>query len=169
MPDLKDGIEAAYQRLKDKIEHPEKRLDSGVKVRHVYAKCMEVKWTAIDVPWVGALKWIASLPEEPGDAIKDCVWECGSCGVVVTSQEIDCYFLDFGDGGWLFQKEDYSNTVFKRQKLLIDCLRDEMDDYDKYTDWERKFAQSIGDRLDRGQELSPKQNEVLERIWKKYN
>jgi len=167
---MADGIEAAYQRLKDKIEHPEKRLDSGVRVRHVYAKCIEVKWTAIDVPWVGALKWIASLPCEAGDAIKDCVWECGSCGEIVTSQEIDCYFLDFGSGSWLFQKEDYSNTVFKRQMLLVNCLLDEMDDDERYTEKERGFVFDIKEkRLDRGDELSPKQNAWLEIIWKKYN
>lgn len=166
----KHGIDAAYQRLKDKIEHPEKSLALSIKVRHVYAKCVEVKRVIDDVPWDGALKWIAGLPCEAGDPIKDCVWECVSCSEVVTSQEIDCYFLDFGNGDWLFQKEYYEITLFKRQVLLVNCLLDEMDDDERYNERERDFVANIKwKRIDRGEELSQKQSEWLERIWKKYN
>ena len=66
------GIEAAYQRLKDKIEHPEKRPSSGVRIRHAIEACE--KFMAD-----GVLNFLAHLPTEPGDSVKDCVWECSEC------------------------------------------------------------------------------------------
>jgi hypothetical protein len=38
-------------------------------------------------------------------------------------------------------------------------------DDDRLTKWERSFVESIGEQLDRGNTLSERQLEVLEKIW----
>lgn len=44
-------------------------------------------------------------------------------------------------------------------------IRDVMARESKLTEWERSFVQSISEQHDRSGSLSPKQNEILERIW----
>lgn len=55
-----------------------------------------------------------------------------------------------------------------RAHYLITCLLDEMDD-ERFTDWERKFIESIAKQIEGKSEatLSEKQEDVLERIWGK--
>ncbi len=114
----------------------------------------------------GELKWKTNF-NDGDDIITGCVWTCQVCKELVMSDEINDYHIEIA--GPIKQQEDHSMDDHKRQKLLVDCLRDEMNDNDKYSQWERDFAESIGDRVDRGQDLSDKQEAVLEKIWKKYN
>ena len=53
-----------------------------------------------------------------------------------------------------------------REHYLLACLRDECHD-PKFSDWEKQFITSLARQVDRGRELSQKQKDILERIWKK--
>jgi len=56
-----------------------------------------------------------------------------------------------------------------RAHYLISCLLDEMDDEERFTDWERGFIESIAKQIERKTEatLSELQEEKLEDIWRK--
>lgn len=47
--------------------------------------------------------------------------------------------------------------------LVEDCVNRQ----ERLTDWETNFIDSISRRLSNNQDLSPKQIEVLDRIWEK--
>lgn len=49
------------------------------------------------------------------------------------------------------------------QEMINDCQERES----KLTEWEEGFIDSIEEQLDERQSLSPKQVEILERIWEK--
>lgn len=53
-----------------------------------------------------------------------------------------------------------------REEYLVACLRDEQHD-PKYSDWERNFIASVAKQVDLGRKLSPRQIEIVERIWDK--
>lgn len=50
---------------------------------------------------------------------------------------------------------------------ITDMLEDCEENESQLTDWEQDFIQSIRERVGRNQGLSPKQEEILERIWDK--
>jgi hypothetical protein len=59
-----------------------------------------------------------------------------------------------------------SNGDKSRAEYLIACLREELND-PKFSDWERGFIASVARQVDQGRGLSPKQRQILERIWDK--
>jgi hypothetical protein len=48
-------------------------------------------------------------------------------------------------------------------RMINDCETRES----RLTDWERSFIDSIKNRIDRGQALTPKQTETLDEIWER--
>jgi len=54
-----------------------------------------------------------------------------------------------------------------RVHFLLNCLVDEVDEEEMYTDWERKFVNSLALKIDRGSVPSEREEEKLEEIWKK--
>ena len=48
-------------------------------------------------------------------------------------------------------------------QMLRDCEARE----ERLSDWERRFIDSVTLQVDRGRGITPKQLEVLERIWEK--
>ncbi len=53
-----------------------------------------------------------------------------------------------------------------REAYLVACLSGESND-PKFTDWEKNFIMSLTRQVGRGRKLSPKQEEILQRLWKK--
>lgn len=53
-----------------------------------------------------------------------------------------------------------------REEFLISCLSEEVND-PKFTDWEKSFIVSLSKQVGQGRQLSSKQKEVLQRLWKK--
>ena len=53
-----------------------------------------------------------------------------------------------------------------REEYLVACLSEETSD-PKFTDWEKNFIMSLTRQVGRGRKLSPKQKEILQRLWKK--
>ncbi len=53
-----------------------------------------------------------------------------------------------------------------REEYLVACLSEEASD-PKFTDWEKYFILSLTRQVGRGRKLSPKQKEILQRLWKK--
>jgi len=56
-----------------------------------------------------------------------------------------------------------------RTHYIISCLLDEMDDEERFNDWERGFIESIAKQIEGKSEatLSERQEEYLEDIWRK--
>lgn len=48
-------------------------------------------------------------------------------------------------------------------QMIEDCEARES----RLSDWERQFIDSIGEQISAGRSLSPKQAEILDRIWDK--
>ncbi len=53
-----------------------------------------------------------------------------------------------------------------REEYLVSCLSEEASDA-KFTDWEKYFILSLAGQVGRERKLSPKQREILQRLWKK--
>ena len=53
-----------------------------------------------------------------------------------------------------------------REEYLVACLGEEAKD-PKFTDWERRFIASLVRQVALGRKLTPKQKEILERLWEK--
>ena len=53
-----------------------------------------------------------------------------------------------------------------REEYLVACLSEEAND-PKFTGWEKNFIMSLTRQVVRGSNLSPKQKEILQRLWKK--
>ena len=53
-----------------------------------------------------------------------------------------------------------------REEFQVACLKDEVND-PKFTDWEKTFIMSLIRLVGQGRQLSSKQKEVLQRLWKK--
>ncbi len=53
-----------------------------------------------------------------------------------------------------------------REEYYIACLREEAND-SKFTDWERSFIISLARQMASKKQCSPKQKEILLRLWKK--
>jgi hypothetical protein len=53
-----------------------------------------------------------------------------------------------------------------REEYLVTCLSEEADD-PKFSDWERNFILSLARQVGQGRKLTPKQKEVVERLWTK--
>lgn len=49
----------------------------------------------------------------------------------------------------------------EHKQMVADCIARES----RLSDWERGFIESIGERIDRGQTLTEKQAETLDRVW----
>ncbi len=52
---------------------------------------------------------------------------------------------------------------FEYLKMIEDCEKRDT----RLTDWEQQFIDSLGSQLAQGRRPSPKQIEVLDRIWEK--
>jgi len=109
------------------------------------------------------LKWKTNFDDGNG-AIIGCVWKCNGCGELVMSDEVDDYYIDVA--GPMKQQEDHSMDQQNRATFILKCLVDELD---SLTEWEQGFIESIEKRVNRGQDLSDKQEAVLERIYNKNN
>jgi len=65
------------------------------------------------------------------------------------------------------QKEpEKPKTQKTREEYLVACLSEEAKD-PKFSDWERSFITSLARQIGLGRKLTPKQNEIVERLWKK--
>lgn len=53
------------------------------------------------------------------------------------------------------------------QSMLADIYRAVSEESAYLTEWESDFVESVGGLVRNGTTLSPKQDEVLEKIWKK--
>lgn len=53
-----------------------------------------------------------------------------------------------------------------REEYLVACLSEEAKDL-KFSDWERNFILSLARQVAQGRKVTPKQNEILERLWNK--
>jgi hypothetical protein len=53
------------------------------------------------------------------------------------------------------------------QSMLSDIYRTVSEESANLTEWEAKFIENIGGLVRNGTSLSPKQDEMLEKIWKK--
>lgn len=49
----------------------------------------------------------------------------------------------------------------EHEQMVEDCEQRE----ERLSDWERGFCESLRDALSRGRSLTPKQIEILDRIW----
>jgi len=114
----------------------------------------------------GELKWKTNF-DDGNEVVIGCVWKCEACGELVMSDEINDYYIDVA--GPMKQQEDRSMDSQNRATFLLKCLMDEIDDDKKYTDWERGFVENISKAVEKGKDLSPKQEAVLERIYNKHN
>lgn len=56
-----------------------------------------------------------------------------------------------------------SSSPDEHATMIEDCQNRE----EKLSDWEREFIDSIETQMARGQSLTPKQVDVLDRIWEK--
>jgi len=111
----------------------------------------------------GELKWKTNFDDGNG-AIIGCVWKCEACGELVMSDEVNDYYIDVA--GPIKQHEDNSMDQQNRATFMLKCLVDELDGL---TEWEQGFIESIEKRVNRGQDLSDKQEAVLEKIYNKNN
>lgn len=57
-------------------------------------------------------------------------------------------------------------TQKSRGEYLVACLSEEAKD-PKFSDWERNFILSLARQAGQGRKLTPRQNEILERLWNK--
>lgn len=65
------------------------------------------------------------------------------------------------------RKEPEKSTEQKpREEYLVACLSEEADD-PKFSDWERNFILSLARQVGQGRKLTPKQKDVVERLWTK--
>ncbi len=64
------------------------------------------------------------------------------------------------------KEPEASKQQKSREEYLVACLSEETSD-PKFTDWEKNFIMSLTRQVRRGRKLSPKQKEILQRLWKK--
>ena len=112
----------------------------------------------------GELKWKTNF-NDGNEAVIGCVWKCGGCDELVMSDEINNYYIDVA--GPIKNTEDHSMDQQNRSTFILKCLVDEADD--DYTDWERGFVANVSRQVEKGKDLSWKQEAVLERIYNKHN
>jgi len=111
----------------------------------------------------GELKWKTNF-NDGNEVVIGCVWTCKGCGELVMSDEINNYYIDVA--GPMKQAEDHSMDQQNRATFMLKCLVDELDGL---TEWEQGFIESVEKRVNRGQDLSDKQEAVLEKIYNKHN
>jgi len=112
------------------------------------------------------LKWRTNF-NDGDEVVVGCVWKCQGCGEMVMSDEVDTYYIDIA--GPMKQAEDRSMEGMERASFMLKCLIDEIDDDNKYSDWERGFVENVSKAVEKGRDLSPKQEAVLDRIYNKHN
>jgi len=112
------------------------------------------------------LKWRTNF-NDGDEVVVGCVWKCAACGEMVMSDEVDTYYIDVA--GPMKQAEDRSMEGMERASFMLKCLIDEIDDDNKYSDWERGFVGNVSKAVEKGRDLSPKQEAVLDRIYNKHN
>ncbi len=112
----------------------------------------------------GELKWKTNF-NDGDEVVIGCVWKCKGCGEMVMSDEVDDYHIDVA--GPMKQQEDHSMDQQNRATFILKCLIDETND--DYTVWERGFVANVSRQVEKGRDLSPKQEAVLERIYNKHN
>jgi len=112
----------------------------------------------------GELKWKTNF-NDGNEAVIGCVWTCQVCKELVMSDEINNYYIDVA--GPMKQQEDHSMDQQNRSTFILKCLIDEAND--DYTDWERGFVANVSRQVEKGKDLSTKQEAVLERIYNKHN
>lgn len=66
-------------------------------------------------------------------------------------------------------KANEAKTVTETELWQINALMEEIDEDEKYTDWEQKFVHDLAERAERfpDYELSEKQADCLQRIYDK--
>ncbi len=133
------------------------KLLEAITFRHDIDKCSK--------PFAdNLLQWKTNFDDGNGATI-GCVWKCKGCSEMVMSDEVDTYYIDVA--GPMKQQEDHSMDQQNRATFILKCLNDEAND--DYTDWERGFVANVSRQVEKGKDLSEKQEAILEKIYSKHN